>query len=85
VLAAPRRYLASLDGCELLIVAGPDWEPGAPASRELLRLATTVAAARRLGVPVVYAGDPAPGARGTADRLLRAAILALGKRTVAYG
>jgi hypothetical protein len=84
VLAGPRRYLPALAGCELLIVAGPDWEPGAPASRELLRLAATAAAARRLGVPVLFAGDPAPDARGAADRALRAAVLRLGRRTAAY-
>jgi hypothetical protein len=84
VLAEPRRYLPELADAELLIVAGPDWEPGAPATRELLRLAATATAARRLGVPVVFAGDPAPDADGTADRLLRAAVLRLGRRTAAY-
>jgi hypothetical protein len=84
VLAEPRRYLASLAGCEQLIVAGPDWAPDAPASRELLRLTATVAAARRLSVPVVFAADPAPGAHGPADRALRAAVLRLGRRTAAY-
>jgi hypothetical protein len=84
VLAEPRRYLPSLAGCEQLIVAGPDWEQGAPASRELLRLTATVAAARRLSVPVVFACDPAPEAHGPADRVLRAAALRLGRRTAAY-
>ena len=84
VLAEPRRFLPALADAELLIVAGPDWKPGAPVSRELLRLAATAAAARRLGVPVLYAGDPAPGVHDPADRLLRAAALRLGRRTAAY-
>ncbi|HEV8251508.1 MAG TPA: hypothetical protein VGQ15_16170 [Gaiellaceae bacterium] len=78
LLAAPRRFLPALAGCELLIVAGPDWDREAPVSRELLRLAATVAAARRLGAQVAFAGDPAPEVRGAVDRLLRAAILRLG-------
>jgi hypothetical protein len=83
LLVAPGRFLPGLAGCDQLVVAGPDWEEHAPHSRELLRLLATVAAARRLGVPVVLAGDPAPGANGPVDRLLHAAIRALGKTEAA--
>jgi hypothetical protein len=79
ILATPRRFLPGLEQCERLIVAGPDWDAGAPVSRELLRLAVTLAAARRLGTPVALAADPAPEAGGLVDRLLRAAIARLGK------
>jgi len=79
VVATPRRFFPGLEGCELLVVAGRDWDEHAPVSRELLRVAATLAAARRLGVAVVVEDDLAPEARGPVDRLLLTAIRRLGK------
>jgi hypothetical protein len=69
----PRGAEASLlvlAACERLQIGGVDWEAHAAPTRELWRLATTAAAARRLGLQV----DVEPGALelegGTLDRLL---------------
>jgi hypothetical protein len=66
--------LRSLAGFERVAVVSPDWEPGAAPTRELLRLATTVTAARRLGVPVDVERDAFPEAPDLVDRLLLRAI-----------
>ena len=76
VTAAARRrpldgaaagFVEGLSDCDLLVVAGADWSPDAPQTRELWRLATTVAAARAAGVPVLLSPPPArPHAAGDA-------------------
>ena len=56
-------------GCERLIVACADWEPGAAPTRNLWRLAATVASARRLGL-AVDVEPSAVDAAGPLDRFL---------------
>jgi hypothetical protein len=61
--------LHAVAACGRLHVTGPDWQPGAALTRQLWRLAVTVAAARRLGLDV----DVAPSALrcdGRVDRVL---------------
>lgn len=79
LVVAPARngggaFAAELATCEALLVAASDWEPGAAVTRELWRLATTVLAARRLGLDVYAVGDPLGGQEGALDRLLAGAI-----------
>jgi hypothetical protein len=66
----PGRFLTDLDASTAVIVAGPDWEAHAPASRELWRLAATVAAARLAGRRVLRTTEIAPGAATLHDRAL---------------
>jgi len=70
---SPERYLSAIAGAACLVLAGVDWEEDAPQTRELWRLASTVAAARMAGVPVLRVG-PAPRSVGAADRALAATI-----------
>lgn len=61
--------LRAVAACGRLHVTGPDWQPGAALTRQLWRLAVTVAAARRLGLDV----DVAPSTLqcdGRVDRVL---------------
>ena len=74
------EFVAGLRGCEALVVAGRDWPSHAPVSRELLRVAVTLAAARILGVRVLQLGSVAPERAGPADGLLGAAVSRLGAR-----
>jgi hypothetical protein len=66
----PDRFLTELDPSTTMIVAGPDWEAHAPASRELWRLAATVAAARLAGRRVLRTTEIAPGSASLHDRAL---------------
>ena len=85
VLASPERFLPGLGDCERLIVTGADWPTDAPPSRELWRLATTLVAARRLGVEVLVTGGIAPEARGPLDRFLQFVVSRLGRTAAAGG
>jgi len=80
ILAAWRRGpLGELVECELLVIAGPDWLPGAPQSRELWRLAVTLAVARSHGVELLLTEKLAAQPLGPLDRLLRAIIRGMGR------
>jgi hypothetical protein len=61
--------LLALAGCERLLIAGVDWEPGAAPTRQLWRLAVTAAVARRLGLAVEVETEPSDDA-DLLDRLL---------------
>ncbi len=61
--------LRGLASCDRLLVSGPDWQPDAALTRQLWRLAATIATARRLGLAV----DVVPAMltpRDARDRLL---------------
>jgi hypothetical protein len=61
--------LRGLASCDRLHISGPDWEPDAALTRQLWRLATTAATARRLGL-AVYAAPDLLTPRDARDRLL---------------
>jgi hypothetical protein len=63
------EFLATLAGCERLILAGPDWDEDAAVTRQLWRLAATARAAKALGLRVEVAQDEFVPT-GALDRLL---------------
>jgi hypothetical protein len=77
---AAAGFVEGLAACDLLVVAGADWAPDAPQTRELWRLATTVAAAKAAGVPVLLTPPPpAQASVGAADAALHALLRRLAR------
>jgi hypothetical protein len=73
---AAGAFAGGIADCEAFVVAGVDWSDDAPPTRERWRLATTIAAARQLGVPVLRVGS-LPHGRGIADLALEAIVARL--------
>ena len=74
------RFLGELDAGTALIVAGVDWDEHSPQSRELWRLAATVAAARLAGRRVLRTREIAPASASLHDRALAALVGRLAER-----
>ena len=66
-------FLTAVAGCEQMIVVSRDTD--APLTRELWRLAATVRAADRLGVPITVHEQALAGPQGLTDRLLVRSVL----------
>jgi hypothetical protein len=71
-------FLQGIAGCDAFVIAGADWDEQAPPTRERWRLATTVAAARSVGVPVLRVGS-IPDGRGLADSALESVVARLAR------
>ena len=72
-----RRFVCQIRGCSAVVVAGTDWDVHARWSRELWRLAATVAATRLAGRPVLVVDEAAPAGRRLHDRALGALVARL--------
>ena len=70
------EFLQGIASCDAFVIAGADWDERAAPTRERWRLATTVAAARSVGVPVLRVGSIPPG-RGVADGALESIVVRL--------
>jgi hypothetical protein len=64
-------FVSALSACRLLVIAGLDAPEGAPAPRELARVAAIAGAAKAAGVPVAVRRDALPASTRIPVRLLR--------------